>query len=234
MNPIPFIFCWIVLLFSADFLKGQSTAYILKGGPTGASQSWDGTQRSNNLLLRYHAALAVETHDNEEDKFAAFAQLGYHMKGSALRFRGGIGIDGTVFGPQTSALEFHNISLIAGAKRKHDINYVDKWYYQLGLRLDYTAAYNLEFYQGFADGVRRWNFGITVGGGYQWNFSEHISLILEANVHPDFSRQIFMPPSRFINPFTGELEIWPETNVTNLAFEISIGIRFLNKVVYSD
>lgn len=237
MAVMRFHFIFIIgswMVFSSMQMSAQSTAYIFKGGLTGGTQTWDGNQRNNNLLLRQHGAIAIESHENLEDKFAAFAQLGYHVKGSALRFRGGVGLNGEVFGPQTSALEFKNISLILGAKKKHPIFTDDKWYYSLGLRGDFTADYDLEFYPGFADGVRRWNFGLTVGGGYQWNISEHIGLIFEANFHPDFTRQIYMPPARFINFFTGELEWWPEQSIRNVALEISVGIRFLRKVEYID
>jgi hypothetical protein len=235
MNRVHLLFCLFVsFLFANTTIHAQSTAYILKGGATGGSQTWENAPRNNNLLLRYHGAIAVETHDNLEDKFAAFLQLGYHVKGSALRFRGGVDLNGNVFGPQTNALEFRNISMILGGKRKYDIGEYDKWYYSLGIRGDYTASYTLDFFPGFSDGVRRWNFGISLGGGYQWNISEHIGLIFEANVHPDFSRQIFLPPARYINFFTGELETWPEISIRNVAFEISIGIRFLNKVEYID
>lgn len=228
------LFLLSILLCVYSTVFTQSTAYIIKGGATGGSQSWNGNQRSNSLLLRYHSAFVIESHENIEDQFAVFAQLGYHVKGSAMRFRGGVGLQGEVFGPQTSALEFRNASLIVGGKRKNTIFVDDKWYYLLGLRLDYTLSYDLQFYPGFGEGVRRWNYGVTIGGGYQWNVSEHIGLIFEANFHPDFSRQIYVPPARFINFFTGELELWPEQNIRNVALEISVGIRFLRKVEYLD
>jgi hypothetical protein len=223
-----------ILIMGHSTIFAQSTAYIIKGGATGGSQSWNGNQRNNSLLLRYHGAFVMESHDNIEDRFAVFGQLGYHVKGSAMRFRGGVGLQGEVYGPQTSALEFRNASFILGGKRKNDIFGSDKWYYLLGLRLDYTLSYDLQFYPGFSEGVRRWNYGVTIGGGYQKKINEHIALIFEANIHPDFSRQIYVPPARFINFFTGELELWPEQNIRNVALEISVGIRFLRKVEYLD
>jgi hypothetical protein len=223
----------VLLVFSASVVSAQSTAYTIKAGPTLGSQSWNNNLRQNSTLFRWHAALNIETHENEVDQFAAFAQLGYHIKGSAIRFRGGIGIDGTVFGPRTTGMEFQNLSLLLGAKKKHVLGN-DRWYYSLGVRGDYTLGYQLDVYAGFKDGVRRFNYGVTVGTGYQWNIQELVGLVLDLSVSPDFSRQIYIPPQFFNNPFTGTREMWQEQNIRNTAIELSIGIRLLRKVEYID
>ena len=229
-------FLWSVFILLLSFPAwGQSYAFGVKGGPTAAYQLWNDRSRGNSLLARYHAALFIESHDNEEDKYAIYSQFGYHVKGSAVRFRGGVDFNNIAIPPRTSALEFRNLSLIVGAKMKNELSNRSKWYYALGLRGDYTLDYQLDLYTGYGPGVRPWNFGITLGSGIQWDIEELIGVIVELNIHPDFSRQIYVPPLRnFPDPFTGTLRQLPEQNIRNVAIELSVGFRFLRKIEYVD
>jgi hypothetical protein len=53
------------------------------------------------------------------------------------------------------------------------------------------------------------------------------------NVHPDLTRQLFLPQQRGIdrngNPF-----LINEQNIYNVSVELTIGLRFLHKIEYVD
>jgi len=224
----------LFFIFSIE-TEAQSYAFGLKGGPTAAYQLWNDRTRGNSLLFRYHIAAYIESEDNDDDRYAVFSSIGYHIKGSAVRFRGGVDLNNIAIPARTSALEFRNISLILGAKVKNDLAVNQKWYYSLGLRGDYTLDYALDLYTGFGAGVRRWNFGLNVGGGIQWNLSDYVGVIAELNLQPDFSRQIYIPPlQNFPDPFNGVLRTLPEQNIRNVALELSFGFRLLRKIEYVD
>jgi len=235
MEKIRIIILVFIVAIAITESYAQSYAFGLKGGPTAAYQLWNNSNRSNSVLLRYHFAAYVESHDNEEDKYAFYSQLGYHVKGSAVRFRGGVDFNNIAIPPRTSALEFRNISLILGAKVKEQLTSEAKWFYSIGVRGDYTVDYSLDLYTGYASGVRPWNFGLTLGTGIQWDIAELYGMIFELNIHPDFSRQIYVPPLRnFPDPFNGTLVTLPEQNIRNAAIELSVGFRLLRKIEYID
>lgn len=212
----------------------QSYGFGLKGGLTGATQAWESRSRANSLMLGWHIAAFIESQDNTEDKFSIFSQLGYHTRGSAARFSGGVGIDGQVLDARTFRLQFNNISLALGGKRKYPAFGGHQWFYSLAVRGEYTLDYNLEIYSGFSEGVRRFNFGISVGTGYQFNIAEKVGIVLELQVQPDFSRQVFIPPSRWNNPYNGQLQQLPEQNIRNLSVELTVGFRLLREIVYEE
>ncbi|MEL7117861.1 MAG: hypothetical protein AAFO07_00415 [Bacteroidota bacterium] len=245
----------IMVLFFAglSYLDAQSYAFGVKGGLTVGLQRWGNTFNSREPLFRYHGDLFIETADSDEP-FALFASGGYRIKGSAIRFRRQVATlpDGSVreFGAQTIPFEFHNLSVVLGAKQKFPMGYSDsKLYYSFGVRVDYTIDTKLRpdfieeddpfaiFYpiEGF---VNEFNYGITVGGGIEVPFTELIGMILELNVSPDFSRQYNQPQiNNVINtsPFaTNPTVTIPERMITNLVFELSLGFRFMNKVIIVD
>ncbi len=219
------------LILITDSLYGQSYAYGIKAGLTAGSQTWNNRSRRNGILFRYHAAAYIESHENETDRYSLFSQLGYHVRGSAVRFNGGVNIDNQYIPAQTLALEFRNLALIAGAKQKFSMG-ENKVYYLLGLRGEYTTGFDLEIYRGFEGGVRRWNYGVTLGGGFQWNFTELVGAIIELQVHPDLSRQVYIPPQWWIHPFTGQRDQLQEQNIRNFSIELSVGFRLLRKIEY--
>lgn len=222
---------YIVLLgLMVHDLSAQSYAFGLKLGPSAGYQLWDGRPRSNSLLFRYHAAAFIETHDDVSDAYSLFLQAGYHVRGSAVRFIGGVDQDGIFIPAMTSALQFENLSVVVGAKQKFDLDADKKWFYTLGLRGDYTVNYALDLYTGYESGIRPFNYGINVGGGIEWAIQELVGLTAEFTISPDFSRQIYVPPSRIPDPYTGR--ILPEQNIRNATIELSFGVRFLRKIEY--
>jgi len=241
---------FVVAFLACSAAQAQSYAFGFKGGLTIGTQQWDqGFQR--DPLFRYHAIAFVETAP-EENEFALFAQAGYHVKGSAIRtFRRTLIVNGNqvIFPAMTIPFEFRNISLTLGGKKKYDLGLSAKAYYLLGVRVDYTASTKLRpdfvdendpyaLIYPFDQFVNDFNYGATVGGGLEFPFSEYVTGILELTVNPDFSiqyNQPEIPNVRDPNPNNiGNTITIRERQIRNLTFEVTLGIRFLHKIVYID
>lgn len=245
------IFFSVVLLLLSYTAYSQSYAFGIKGGATTGFQRWDNSFSSRDPLYRYHAIAFIETAE-EDSPFALFAQAGYHIKGSAIRtFPTKVN---TPIGFQdipgfTIPFEFRNISLTLGAKQEIGANIGSKLYYLLGVRGDYTLNTNLDEassnngglflgilpFDGF---VTKFNYGVTLGGGIQFDFSDYVATFLELTVNPDFSkqyRQPAIPNVRNPNPnSSNSLITIPERQISNTTIELTLGFRFLHKIVYLD
>ena len=230
---------------------GQSYFFGLKGGLTIGTQKWDQSFQ-RDPLFRYHVIGFIESFD-EEDKYSLFAQLGYHVKGSAIRTYATTGRlpDGTIIDipARETPFEFNNLSLTLGGKQKFEVGQNSKVFYLLGIRGDYTVSTNLrptdlETYNiyntiyPFEEYVNKFNFGATAGAGMQFMFSELVGGLLEFTVNPDFTRQYNQPEiPNVINPNPGygsNTITIPERQISNVTFEITLGLRFLRKVIYID
>ena len=241
----------VVFTFVASALAQEEGGSILgfKGGLAMTNQQWTGVERQP-LFLPQGDFFVEDIPTN--NMFALFASLGYHPKGSALRnawFNSPFNNQLTRVPP--TRFVFHNLSLILGAKQKFDFgsNSETRWFYSFGLRGDYTIANNLnEFDEINAVGlgvttfpvddptyIREINYGVSIGGGIEYSLSEFVGLSIEFNVHPDFSFQYEQPEIRDVtDPFTSQLTSIPERQIRNLALELSVGLRFLRKVIYVD
>jgi hypothetical protein len=229
----------------------QSTAYVLQGGLTMGTQRWD-NNFSREPLFAWHGALAIESVNNEDDNSAFFAQFGYHIKGSATRFRFlniNNGLPGGVF---TERFEFRNLSMTLGAKQKFALANSDnaRYYYFGGLRTDYTLSTNIDelasrsSFPGlypFVGFMNRWMFGLTIGGGLEWQIRELLGLELKFSVCPDLTLQYNQPPiNNVIVPGGGGLGGAGQTiniearRIRNTALEFGVGLRLLRKVEYVD
>jgi len=228
----------------------QGYAFGVKGGLTVGFQQWDQSFQ-RDPLYRYHGIAFVES-ASEDNKFGLFAQAGYHIKGSAIRtFAGSYEVNGIFrnFPAYTIPFEFRNVSLTLGGKKKFDLGVSTKTYYLFGVRGDYTVNTKLRpdfieqdnpYIYVYPDEafVNEFNYGVTVGGGLEWLFSEYVGGVLELTINPDFSRQYNQPRiDNIINPRpnggsnTTSLE---ERQISNLTLELTLGIRFLHKIVYLD
>jgi hypothetical protein len=244
------LFC-IAGMFLVGWQVGsaQSYAFGLKGGLTVASQRWDNSFQQEPLL-RPHGAIFIETAE-EDEPLALFAQGGYHVKGSAIRtYRSVFTLpDGRqVEAPSFSwPFLFNNASVSLGAKQKFDFRGDKKLYYILGIRGDYTvstdlrpedlSAYLVPIFP-FDEYVNRFNYGAIAGGGIELPFTELVGMMLEFTINPDFTKQYNQPLIRNVinpNPFGGSNVIdIPQRQITNVTFELSLGFRFVNKIVYID
>ncbi len=238
------------MLFVAINAQGQSYAFGIKGGLTSGFQRWDNSFSARDPLYRYHGIAFIETAD-EGSPFSLFAQAGYHIKGSAIRTYPTKVSTPTGFQDVpgfTIPFEFHNASLTLGAKQRVGSGASDL-YYLLGVRGDYTLSTNLDevasdnkgIYLGilpFDAFVTKFNYGITLGGGIQFDFSEYVATFLELTVNPDFSKQYRQPAIPNVsnpNPnSSNSLITIPERQISNTTIELTLGFRFLHKIVYLD
>lgn len=236
----------VMVLGMGFWLEAQSYAFGIKGGLTIGTQQWEGLEQAP--LFKYHGIAFIESAD-EEDKFALLAQLGYHLKGSALRSRNIIGFGGNnAFRLPAQEFIFRNLSLSLAAKQKFDVLGSDaRLYYMFGIRGDYTLSTNLSEYREanliypfYPDDskelLRRINYGAILGGGIELPLLDLVSTIIEFSINPDFSFQYQQPAATvFVNNefFTGNVNI-PQRRIRNLTFELTVGFRFLNRVEYID
>lgn len=244
---------WLLftLLFSMSFLSAQSFVFGVKGGLTMGTQRWNQSgSYDNSILFKYHGAAFIESAP-EDATSVMFAQAGYHVRGSAFRFRKSVGT--TVGGTQvnipayTQEFRFNNLSLLLGFKRRGVLNN-ENAFYTFGLRGEYTLNNNLPscsapfsgyyYFSQCQDYVRKFNFGLSVSGGYEFKFSEFFGSFIEVSILPDVTKQYFQPPITGLNyydPYTGNrISSIPEQSIRNLTLEVSIGFRFLRKVIYVD
>jgi hypothetical protein len=235
-------------ILTAQTVKAQ--LYTFKLGPALGTQTWNGTDKAP--LLRYHGALSVETYTTENNS-SVYAQIGYHARGSSTRFRRTFGFlpsgQQVQVNPFNINYVFHNAALVVGMKKKRQLGTSEnRAYYHLGLRGEYTFATNL---QALGDStqtnpiffglyplenyVKRVNYGVNIGGGLEFKFSDYYAGNIEFTISPDFSRQYFSPliPNVY-SPYTGTNTSLPEQTVRNVSFELSFGIRMLRVVEYID
>ncbi|MCA0235028.1 MAG: hypothetical protein LCH81_01445 [Bacteroidetes bacterium] len=242
-------FVYVSALIACTWLsvRAQSTAYVFQFGPTIGLQKWDNSFE-REPLFKYHGALSIESVDNEEDKNSLFMQIGYHIKGSANRFRYYNINSGAPAGTFTEEFRFNNLSLVLGAKQKRPFGASGnaRFYYGGGLRVDYTLSTNIDnlsnnnpslvlFYPsvGF---MNRWMAGFTVTTGIEFKLSELIGGELKLSIQPDVTLQYNQPAiGNVIDPFTpGNIITISERRIRNAAVELGVGLRLLRKVEYVD
>lgn len=238
----------LVLLFNFLFfgpIAAQSTAYVIHFGPTAGLQKWDNAS-GREPLFQYHAALSMETINNEDSRGSFYMQLGYHVKGSATRYRFFNIVSGAPGGTFTERFKFNNFSFALGAKQRFRENNSGRvrYFYFGGLRADYTYSTNIDNLQGpstacnpgfypLMGGVQRWMGGFSVGGGMEFDISELVGGQVQLSINPDVTpqyRQNAIPNVIDIcNP--GAVYDIPERRIRNTTVELSIGLRLLKKVI---
>ena len=240
---LSFIFFTLFIYSSSG--KAQGVAFGIKGGPTLATQRWESFDREP--LIATHFILSLESLA-EEGEFSIFGQVGYHNRGSALRFRSFTFTDITTGAPRTfsgstTRYEFRNLGLAIGFKQRFTAS-IGNLYYLLGLRGEYNLNNNLDQFNDFPPSVRSgfpseigvndFIGGFIFGGGFELPISDFIDANIELTINPDFTKQYFQPAfSNAFNPFTGNNDRnIPELNIRNNTFELSIGFRFKRIVEY--
>lgn len=231
MNRSYFMLIGMTLFMCFSELKSQGFYFGPKGGLTIANQNWNGYQR--NPLFTYHGDLFIESLDPNQ-RGSLYAQIGYHNRGSSIRLNtltGGIFNEGYIF---------KNLSLGVGAKRKLPFSDTRSAYYFFGLRLEYTIDTNLDEYQERYSSpffpidffVNKLNYGVSVGGGYEFPVSDFIIPFVELNIAPDLSIQYDgQQINNVLNPFNGTTTTIPANQVRNIIFEITLGLKFLREVI---
>jgi hypothetical protein len=230
----------LLLIFNVLFsAHSQSYWFGAKGGFAMNNQSWGNGFGSvgvnRDAMFSFNGDVFIESFD-EEKKGALYAQLGFHTRGSALRFFSNNGNFNAL-----SKYKFNNLVLELGAKKPFFSSDDYAPYLILGVRGEYTVANNLRTVSQFAeivsaDYVRKFNYGVTFGGGFEMVMSELSNVFVEATMQPDYSFQYeHFGISNVRNPWVPNERIdLPATQVRNLSIEIKVGVKFLRKIEYID
>ena len=226
---------FVSLCFAVQSSQAQSFIFGVKGGMSMGIQQWNGFTR--DPLFKYHADAYLESWQ-EENKYSLFAALGYHVRGGTIRTRSWYDPDlMQEFDGGKTNMEFNNIVLTLGGKQKFPIGIDSRIYYMIALRGEYTVGTNFEGYMTSYEGLEnKFVFGVGLGAGVEVPFSRWVGGIIEVSVHPDFSKQIYIPPqcTGFSDPVNGSEICFQEQNITNLTIEFTVGLRFLREVIYVD
>lgn len=238
----------ISLICLFDLAAQNGSAFGIKVGPSIGFQNW-GRSGQSSLLARYHGVAYIETYSPGAE-YALFAQTGFHVRGGALRLRGGTftSTNGSIFNRSARSFpyEFNNISLSLGAKQRF-VSDAATYYWLLGIRGEFTVSDNLEDYHPENDpfalfnqihpfpgtAVRKINYGVIVGGGLDFMFSELVGGLIELSISPDFSNQ-YMAGSVPFSDINGNEQFTGERAIKNISVELSLGIRLLRIVEYVD
>lgn len=209
--------------------SAQSMYFGVKAGPTIAFQQWNGYQQSNPLLA-LHLMGHLESY-GEGSSF--YLNAGLNPKGRGLRFNDYVSpISGRVVRGGYSRIVFKNAELVAGVKKYNELNDTFEWFYSFGIRGSYT--YGTEFgdisYLN-TNGVRKWNYGVSAGGGIRLVANEFFRPLLHITFSPDLSQQVYVPPQDLATP-SGNRYSLPEQEIRNISLEIGITLQFLRKVIY--
>ncbi|MEN9415639.1 MAG: hypothetical protein RLZ62_1943 [Bacteroidota bacterium] len=234
-------------MFLVGQIKAQSTAYVIGFGPSAGLQKWDNAY-NREPLFQYHATLGMESINNEDDRSSFLMQIGYHVRGSAMRFRTVSFISGLPGGAYSERFKFNNISFMMGAKQRGNIGPLanTRYFYFVGLRGDYTYSTNIDELNSqnscnralypLMGGVQRWMAGFSVGGGLEFQFAELVGAQIQLSINPDVTNQYRQGPIPnvidYCNP--GFSYAVPEQRVRNTTVELTVGLRLLRKVILID
>lgn len=238
---LPFL---LIFVFFGPII-GQSTAYVFQIGPTAGLQKWDNST-GREPLFQYHATIGLETINNDDDRGSFYMQLGYHVKGSATRYRFYSLVSGVPNGTVTERFKFNNFSFSFGAKQRfaESPSGKSRYFYFGGLRADYTYSTNIDalsrntcnpaFYP-LMFGVQRWMAGFSVGGGMEFDLGELVGAQVQLSVDPDVTPQYRQQaiPNVIDNCYHTTFNI-PERRIRNTTVELSVGLRLLKKVIVVD
>ena len=227
------ILALVALAFISSSAYGQSYWFGPKGVMSFNIQSWNGFDR--DPYLSFNGDVYIESED-ASSRSSLYAQIGYHTRGSSSRVNF---FNGDAF---NQTFQFNNLVLELGAKKKLTSEVNKGPYYLLGLRAEYTLSTNLNEFVRFQSPfypveqfVRKFNYGVTVGGGWEFEFSELVGGLIEFTINPDLSKQYEQPElQNIINPFSGVAGPLRARDVRNLSFEVKFGLRFMRKVEYID
>jgi len=223
----------LLFTFTVLTLSAQSFHFGPKGGAGIGYQQWNNSDRSP--ILAGHIDLFMETLD-DDGKGAIYGQLGLHTRGSSIRVR-------NIFTNRVrgTSFRYQNISLGGGIKKRLDIDRNPTFFYQAGIRGEYTINTNLdELELSNINGtfpvetfVRKFNYGITVGGGLEFDLGRNFKPFLEFNFMPDLSAQYDQFQSFDVqDPFTGQIRTISPRTVRNITLEVTLGLKFLREVIY--
>lgn len=228
-----FVFLISALVAFLASAQSQTTlksgmAIGVKGGFSAASQYWN--KQAREYRFAWHSDLFFEKFGSKPTSF--YMQLGYHQRGSALVFNGPSDWTNpnSTYTQRREPTSFNTLSLCLGAKVRKQIAPSIISYGMLGLRGDLLLHQDWGVYQyyNYAQYTNSFTYGFSFGGGFEFGKPDgKLAYILDFQVQPDISRQVLVPPT--YSPSNQSFNYLPqpirELSVTNLTFEVSLGIR---------
>jgi hypothetical protein len=224
----------IVIAIFSNYIYSQSFYFGPAVGPGVNFQRWE--ESDNDPLISLNGDVFIES-TAEETKSAFFAMLGYRTRGSSTIYNNtlnGISINSYKY-------KFNNAVLELGAK-KFLSDDAKRAYYMVGIRGEYIINTNLKEYIAYQSPffpaeayVKKFVYGFSFGGGYDFMFNEFMGGFIQLSVSPDISLQYQQPPLRNVilpGPVGGNTINLPERRVKNTSIEIKFGLKLLRKVVY--
>ena len=206
----------------------QGTVYGVKGGFTLANQNFDAYTRQN--IGTWHADVFLETLP-EDKRYTLYAQLGPHTRGSSINFPAYTNQQGMNVSRSTEDFRFLNLALQIGGKQKFEFKEDLNGYLMVGIRGEYNLSSSFpRFYENLEDEVNKVTYGVSFGAGIETLFSEYVGGLIEVSVHPDFGEQVLIPAQQSLI----SSRVIPEKGIKNMSIEITLGLRFLHKVIYVD
>lgn len=225
----------IYMVFLAQFnsvVLAQSTGFGFKAGPSMGLQKWGGGNQLDPLW-RWHVSAFMDS-ESSDGKNIIYGQLGYHVKGAAIRFNAIYDINGNRYPGSSFAMEFHNLAFELGMKRFIKMN---RWkpYYAVGLRGEYTLGTKFEIYPELEEWTKKWNYGVSLRLGTEFAAKKLVHYGLELNIAPDLSKQVYVPAAiRRIDPWTGQVLPGYEQSTINTTIELSFYVRFKRIIIYEE
>ena len=239
--PKQIIIIIMAILAIGTSVRAQGQLFGLKGGLSMGTQKWGSFDR--DPLYASHFALSMESADNDR-KSAIYGQIGYHTKGSAIRFQRFFDINGNEYKPSTTNFKFNNAALQVGVKQILGDAVADsRLFYKIGIRGEYTLSTNLDEFDitrslsfPVDQFVKKITYGISFGGGYEFYLSDLIRGTIELHIGQDLSNQYEQPALNNIpSPYqSGQTINIPERKISNTVFELSVGLLLWRKIEYID
>lgn len=222
-----------LILFSSECFS-QSYYFGPKAGLSIGTQKWL-RNTGNRPLLNIHGDFFMESYD-ENLTGSFYGSLGWHVRGSSFRI-----LNLNNFESLSRGYNFNNISLQFGAKKPGRFSSQLRYFYGFGLRAEYTVSTNLTEFASttyalffpMEQFVVKFIYGVSVNGGFIWDKNEFFQPFIEFSFHPDLSAQYNQPISFMaVNPWNNQPVTIQPNKIRNVSFEISVGMRFLRKVIY--
>ena len=208
--------------FSLVSIKAQS--YYL-GGKVGYGmnmQIWNSFER--DMIFTPLVDVYTETYDEMPSRL--YASFGYRTRGSSVRGRNFNSF---------YTYKFQNLSLEAGGKRLLSMDKKFNPYYSVGARLEYTLSSNLNASSGNIftslvddEYVNKWNYGVSVGGGFEYAWTDTRVLFVEVCINPDLSKQYEQLATASYTDPNGVTYTIQKEEVRNVSIELKLGIKFLS------
>jgi len=224
----------LIVFFASGLVSlfGQANGFGLKLGPSMGFQSWGGGSKSDPLWKGHLAAFMDSESSN--GKNIVYGQLGYHIRGGAVRFNAFYDLNGNRYAGGSFGMSFQNLALEIGMRRFLKLG---KWkpFYGFGLRGEYTLGTKLEIYQELEEWTKKWNYGVSLRIGSEFQMSKLVKAGIELNIAPDLSNQVYIPATiRRIDPWTGQIYPGYEQATKNTSVELSFYLRFMQLIIYED